>query len=43
MLGWKRGQFEFVPQDIAIEPDDQPQSLTSLILEHARRTDEANR
>src|SRR5207248_9708970 len=43
ILGWKRGQFEFVPQDIAIEEDDQPQSLTSLILEHARRSDESNR
>jgi uncharacterized protein (TIGR02266 family) len=43
VLGWKRGQFEFVPQDIAIEDDDSPQTLTGLILEHARRTDEANR
>ena len=43
VLGWKRGQFEFVPQEIVIEPDDQPLSLTSLILEHARRSDEADR
>jgi two-component system OmpR family response regulator len=43
VLGWKRGQFEFVPQEITIESDDQPQSLTSLILEHARRSDEADR
>jgi len=43
VLGWKRGQFEFVPQEIAIEEDDQPQSLTSLILEHARRSDESSR
>jgi CheY-like chemotaxis protein/Tfp pilus assembly protein PilZ len=43
VLAWKRGQFEFVPQEIAVEPDDHPQSLTSLILEYARRTDEANR
>jgi two-component system, OmpR family, response regulator len=43
VLGWKRGQFEFVPQDIDIEPTDQPLSLTGLILEHARRSDEGSR
>ncbi len=43
ILGWKRGQFEFVPQDIDIEPNDQPMSLTGLILEHARRSDEQSK
>jgi CheY-like chemotaxis protein len=43
ILSWKRGQFEFVPQDIGIEDDDKPQTLTGLILEHARRSDEANK
>jgi uncharacterized protein (TIGR02266 family) len=41
ILGWRRGQFEFAPRDV--DGDEEPQSLTSLILEHARRTDEANR
>jgi len=43
VLGWKRGQFEFVPQEIDVDPSDSPQSLTSLILEHARRSDESSR
>jgi CheY-like chemotaxis protein/Tfp pilus assembly protein PilZ len=43
VLGWKRGQFEFVPQEIDVEPGDQPVSLTGLILEHARRSDESSR
>jgi DNA-binding response OmpR family regulator/Tfp pilus assembly protein PilZ len=43
VLGWKRGQFEFVPQDIEADPGDTPLSLTGLILEHARRSDEDSR
>jgi uncharacterized protein (TIGR02266 family) len=43
VLGWKRGQFEFVPQDIDVDESDQPISLTGLILEHARRSDEGGR
>jgi uncharacterized protein (TIGR02266 family) len=43
ILDWKRGQFEFVPQEIPVEPDEAPQTLTRLILEHARRHDENNR
>jgi uncharacterized protein (TIGR02266 family) len=42
LLGWRAGQFEFAAQDV---PDDDPlgTSLTALLLEHARRADEAGR
>ena len=42
LLGWKSGQFEFAAQDVADE-DALRTSLTSLLLEHARRADEAAR
>ncbi len=42
LLGWTSGQFEFAAQDV---PDDNAlnTSLTALLLEHARRADEAGR
>jgi uncharacterized protein (TIGR02266 family) len=42
LLGWTAGQFEFAAQDV---PDDNPlqTTLTALLLEHARRADEAAR
>jgi hypothetical protein len=42
LLGWKAGQFEFAAQDV---PDEDPlqTTLTALLLEHARREDEAAR
>jgi uncharacterized protein (TIGR02266 family) len=42
LIGWRSGQFEFAAQDV---PDDDPlkTSLTALLLEHARREDEAAR
>lgn len=42
LLGWTVGQFEFAAQDV---PDEDPlqTSITALLLEHARRSDEAGR
>lgn len=41
VLDWKRGQFDFVAQ--TVEGDEKPMSLTGVLLEHARRSDEAGR
>jgi CheY-like chemotaxis protein/Tfp pilus assembly protein PilZ len=40
VLGWSGGQFEFAPQDVS-GPDDLGMTVTALLLEHARLTDEA--
>jgi uncharacterized protein (TIGR02266 family) len=42
LLDWSRGQFEFAPQDVACA-DDLRTSMTALLLEHARRSDEGRR
>lgn len=42
LLGWSRGQFEFAPQEVACA-DDLQTSMTALLLEHARRSDEQSR
>ncbi|HEX9102189.1 MAG TPA: response regulator, partial [Polyangia bacterium] len=42
LLGWTRGQFEFATQDVACA-DDLKTSVTALLLEHARRSDERGR
>jgi len=36
------GQFEFAPGEVAVS-DDRPMSITPLLLEHARLTDERKR
>ncbi len=41
LLDWLDGQFEFVSEDDATSADEIGTSLTSLLLEHARRADEA--
>jgi uncharacterized protein (TIGR02266 family) len=40
LLDWSAGQFEFAIQDVACQ-DELKTSLTGLLLEHARRRDEA--
>ncbi len=42
LLGWTSGQFEFAAQDVP-DLDALKTSLTALLLEHARRSDEAGR
>lgn len=42
LLGWTKGHFEFTKQDVG-EVDDLRMSTTEALLEHAQRTDEANR
>lgn len=42
VLAWPHGQFEFAAQDVACD-DEIRMSVTSLLLELARRGDEANR
>jgi uncharacterized protein (TIGR02266 family) len=42
LLGWSRGQFEFAAQEVACA-DDLQTSVTALLLEHARRSDEGSR
>jgi uncharacterized protein (TIGR02266 family) len=42
VLGWNSGQFEFAAQDVACA-DELRCSVTSLLLEHARMSDESAR
>ncbi|MGZ3407322.1 MAG: response regulator [Polyangia bacterium] len=42
LLGWSRGQFEFATQEVACA-DELQTSVTALLLEHARRSDERGR
>jgi uncharacterized protein (TIGR02266 family) len=42
VLDSRTGQFEFAPQDVSTE-DEVDASVTELLLEHARRTDEGQR
>ena len=42
VIDWERGQFEFSPQDVPDE-DEIGASITALLLEHARETDEGER
>lgn len=42
VLSWGSGQFEFATQDVTCE-DTLQVSLTALLLDHARRTDEADK
>jgi uncharacterized protein (TIGR02266 family) len=42
VLGWTSGHFEFAAQDVACE-DQLRTTVSALIIEHARRVDEAGR
>lgn len=42
LLGWQAGQFELAAQDVACA-DDLGTTVMALLLEHARRSDEAGR
>jgi uncharacterized protein (TIGR02266 family) len=42
LLGWRQGQFEFATQEVACN-DDLGTTVTALLLEHARRSDERGR
>lgn len=42
LLGWTRGQFEFAAAEVLC-PDAIGTSVTALLLEHARRSDEGSR
>ncbi len=42
LLGWSRGQFEFAASEVTCA-DDLQTSVTALLIEHARRSDERSR
>jgi DNA-binding response OmpR family regulator/Tfp pilus assembly protein PilZ len=41
VLGWALGQFEFAAREVV--PGGEPQKISALVIEHARRTDERSR